>query len=168
MFPWLWVLGVLGKCDQLVEGAAREGVVVFIVDCGEDDTRVVVIWLLWKVDAEDVRGEGIADYGLNFSLVELFFQHVLSLWDLGLPIILEVAMVWGHNLPEGFLNSSNLWLDYILARCHLGSDPASWRSRKAPVQLLFALPSRDVSVQVLCRLGWMTDELLLLLVILLV
>ncbi len=86
---------------------------------------MVVIRLLLKVDAEDVRGEGIADNRLNFSLVELFIQHILSLGDLGLLLVLEVAMVWGHNLPEGFLNSSNLRLDYILAGCHLGSDPAS-------------------------------------------
>lgn len=68
-------------------------------------------------------------------------------------IILEVAMVWGHNLSEWFLNSSNLWLNYILAGRDLRSDPAPRRRRVTPVQLLLTLPSSDVPVQILRSLS---------------
>ena len=79
-------------------------------------------------------------------------------------IILEVAMVWGHNLSEWFLDSSNLWLDYILARRDLRSDASPRGRRVTPVQLLLTLPSSDVPVQILRGLSWMTNELLLVLV----
>ena len=75
------------------------------------------------VDAEDVvvLMLVIANYGLNFGLVELLLEHLLSgNWQL--PLILEIAIVWGHDLSEGFMDSSKHRFENVFAGSHLSGD----------------------------------------------
>ena len=129
-----------------------------------------MIWLFWHINTEDVLIDPllldvvIAYNWLNFGLVKLFLELLLCRRGRFL-LFLEVDIVWRKYLSEWFLNCSNLMLENIFARGNLSGDASSGWCWVAPVQLFFALTSSDVPIKILCCFRWMTDILLLMILV---
>ena len=117
----------------------------------------MMIGLLWHINANNVMvvypllNVVITYDWLNFGLIILLFEHLLS-WNWWFPIFLIVciAVIWSHNLPEWFLNWSHLMIFYnIFAWGNLSSNTASRRCWVALIKLFFAQSSRNVFIEVL-------------------